>query len=271
MDDLFVYGTAWKKERTADLTEMAVKAGFRAIDTANQPKHYTEPLVGEALLRLADVGITRDKLFLQTKFTPIDGHDDRVPYDIEADIATQVMQSFESSLKNLGTDRIDSYLLHGPYHFPDLGDEDWEAWHAMEKLYTEGKVKSIGISNVTPLHLMSLVKDAKVKPTTVQNRCFANRGWDAEVRKLCFEHDIRYQGFSLLTANPEVFRHPAVAIIAKRHKTTVAQVIFAFSRAIGIVPLTGTSDEKHMVQDLKAFNEMTLEPVELQVLEGVSS
>src|SRR6185436_13642708 len=118
MTPKFIYGTAWKKDATTELVRKAVKAGFRAIDTANQAKHYSEALVGEALAALAREGIHRDSLWLQTKFTSVSGQDERLPYDPQADITTQVQQSFESSLKHLGTDRVDSYLLHGPYSFP---------------------------------------------------------------------------------------------------------------------------------------------------------
>ena len=71
----FVYGTAWKEKATTGLIIKAIKTGFRAIDTANQPRHYQEALVSDALQALAKEGITRDALFLQTKFTPADGHD----------------------------------------------------------------------------------------------------------------------------------------------------------------------------------------------------
>ena len=110
----FMYGTAWKKEATAQLVQLAVSSGFTAIDMANQIIHYNEALVGEALLALASQGITRDTLFLQTKFTPADGQDHRTPYDASADLTTQVRQSFESSLEHLHTDYVDSYVLHGP-------------------------------------------------------------------------------------------------------------------------------------------------------------
>ena len=100
----FIYGTAWKEDATADLVNLAISTGFFAIDTANQPRHYNEPLVGEALLKLTSSGMNREKLFLQSKFTPVDGHDNRIPYDPSADLTTQVKQSFESSLKNLHTD-----------------------------------------------------------------------------------------------------------------------------------------------------------------------
>ena len=79
----FLYGTAWKKERTTDLVLQAVLAGFRGIDTACQPKHYREDLVGAALKRLAEEhGVRRDSLWLQTKYTPVSGQDPAdIPYD----------------------------------------------------------------------------------------------------------------------------------------------------------------------------------------------
>lgn len=80
----FIYGTAWKENDTDVLVEKAISTGFSGIDTANQPKHYQESLVGEALLKLAKKGIDRKKLFLQTKFTPANGHDHRIPYNPSA-------------------------------------------------------------------------------------------------------------------------------------------------------------------------------------------
>ena len=110
-----IYGTAWKKERTADLVVKAIQAGFRGIDTACQPKHYDEPLVGEALHKLEEHGIERETLFIQTKFTPLSGQDPRqVPYDKDATIESQVNQSFEASLRNLQTQYVDSLVLHSP-------------------------------------------------------------------------------------------------------------------------------------------------------------
>src|SRR6185369_6136026 len=108
----FMYGTAWKKDATTRLVQLAVESGFTAIDTANQLIHYEEALVGEALQALAKKGIERDSLFLQTKFTSVDGQGSRAPYDPSADLTTQVRQSFDSSLNHLGTDYVDSYILH---------------------------------------------------------------------------------------------------------------------------------------------------------------
>src|SRR5580658_7866935 len=107
----FLYGTAWKEERTTALTELAVRTGFRAIDTANQRRHYFEAGVGQALDALYRGGVvTRADLFLQTKFTYQAGQDHRLPYDPAAPIGLQVEQSFASSLEHLGVAAIDSYV-----------------------------------------------------------------------------------------------------------------------------------------------------------------
>ncbi len=92
-----MYGTAWKEGATTHLVQLAVASGFTAIDTANQLIHYREDLVGEALLALDKQGVKRNTLFLQTKFTPVNGQDHRTPYDASADLTTQVQQSFASS------------------------------------------------------------------------------------------------------------------------------------------------------------------------------
>jgi diketogulonate reductase-like aldo/keto reductase len=151
-----MYGTAWKKGATKQLVELAVASGFRAIDTANQLIHYQEALVGDALQALDKKGIKRDTLFLQTKFTPIAGQDDRTPYDASADLTTQVRQSVDSSLTHLCTDYLDSYVLHAPYSRRGLGAADWEVWAAMEHLYQSKKSKMIGISNITAGQLTAL-------------------------------------------------------------------------------------------------------------------
>ncbi|MGH7927022.1 MAG: aldo/keto reductase family protein, partial [Candidatus Binatia bacterium] len=204
----FMYGTAWKKEATARLVQLAVASGFKAIDTANQLIHYEEALVGQALQALEKKGIKRETLFLQSKFTSAEGQDHRTPYDASADLTTQVRQSFDSSLSHLGTDYLDSYVLHAPFRRRGLGDADWEVWAAMEELYRSGKAKMIGISNVAAGQLAQLCEQATYKPMVVQNRCFAVLGWDKEVREICQSQGIIYQGFSLLTANREVLLDP---------------------------------------------------------------
>jgi len=264
----FMYGTAWKKEATSQLVQLAVAAGFTAIDTANQLIHYQEVLVGDALLTLAQNGVARDRLFLQTKFTPTNGQDHRTPYDASAALTTQVVQSFDSSLAHLHTDYLDSYVLHGPYQRQGLGAADWEVWAAIEGLYRSGKTKMIGISNVTAEQLTQLCAHAAVKPMVVQNRCYAALGWDKAVREICRTHAIIYQGFSLLTANREVFSEPNIRAIAQRLGTGLAQVVFRFAMQVGMLPLTGTTDQQHMKEDLQA-EQLILTAEDMKIIETV--
>ena len=264
----FMYGTAWKKEATTQLVQLAVAAGFTAIDTANQLIHYQEALVGEALLALVQQGIMRDRLFLQTKFTPTNGQDHRTPYDASANLTTQVTQSFDSSLAHLHTDYLDSYVLHGPYQRRGLGDADREVWAAIEGLYQSGKTKMIGISNVTAEQLTQLCAQAAVKPMMVQNRCYAALGWDKEVREICRAQGIIYQGFSLLIANREVFADPGMRAIAQRVGTGLAQVVFRFAMQVGMLPLTGTTNQQHMKDDLQA-EQLALTAEDMQVIETI--
>ena len=205
----FLYGTAWKEDDTQRLVELALRQGFRGIDTANQRKHYHEAGVGQALATAVTSGlVTRKDVFLQSKFTFAAGQDHRLPYDPAAPVAEQVEQSFASSLEHLGTDYLDSYVLHGPSVRSGLAAADWEAWKAMETIHANGHTRLLGISNVNLHQLEALCRDARVRPHFVQNRCYASQGWDRLVRDFCNAHNITYQGFSLLTANRAVLAHP---------------------------------------------------------------
>lgn len=229
----------------------ALTAGFRGIDTANQRKHYYEEGVGRGIAHwLASSGASRDELYLQTKFTFRDGQDARLPYDERAPTATQVRQSFDSSLTHLGITYLDSLVLHGPSQSGTLGAADHEAWRAMEALVDTGAVGVIGVSNISIGQLVELLAFARIPPTFVQNRCYARTGWDTLVRALCAKHGITYQGFSLLTANKQVLAHKDVGAIAQRHGRTSSQVVFRFAQQIGMLPLTGTKNPAHMREDL---------------------
>ena len=246
-----MYGTAWKEERTEGLVHDALAAGFRAIDTANQRKHYFEEGVGTALAAAFAAGeVRRGELFLQTKFTHADGQDRRMPFDPGAPVGDQVAQSFASSLTHLAVETIDSLVLHGPTRRDGLGPDDHAAWRAMERIAESGAVGVLGVSNVTAQQVTDLLAFAKVPPVFVQNRCHANRGWDREVRALCAQHGLVYQGFSLLTANRQVLAHAGVRAIAARHGRTPEQVVFRFALEVGMLPLTGTTDRDHMREDL---------------------
>jgi diketogulonate reductase-like aldo/keto reductase len=264
----FLYGTAWKEDRTAALTELALRAGFRGIDTANQRKHYFEAGVGQALAVVYEAGIVkRADLFLQTKFTYQRGQDHRLPYDPNASFSLQVAQSMKSSLEHLGTDYVDSYVLHGPSGYV-WNDDDSEVWEAMRNERDAGRTRLLGVSNVSLQHLEEMLSLRLEPPAFVQNRCFARAGWDREVRAFCRERNIVYQGFSLLTANVDALRHPVLSQIASRSDATLAQVVFSFARSVGMLPLTGTSKVEHLEQDL-ASQRVELSTEDVQSIESL--
>jgi diketogulonate reductase-like aldo/keto reductase len=266
----FLYGTAWKEDRTAALTEQAIRAGFRGIDTANQRRHYHEAGVGDGLAAAYRAGVaTRADLFLQTKFTYQRGQDHRLPYDPAAPLAVQVAQSLASSLEHLGTDHVDSFVLHGPSSGYDWTDSDAEVWEAMKKERDAGRTRLLGVSNVSLQHLQQMEKAHSELPAFVQNRCFARQGWDRDVRPFCSERTIVYQGFSLLIANPEVLHHPPLITLAAQLNATPAQVVFSFARAAGMLPLTGTSTAEHMKQDLASVK-LALPPELVQSIEAMA-
>ncbi|MGD2270722.1 MAG: aldo/keto reductase [Desulfobacterales bacterium] len=248
-----IYGTAWKKERTADLVVKAIQAGFRGIDTACQPKHYNEPLVGAALRRLKDHGIERENLFLQTKFTPLSGQDPRqVPYDKNSPMELQVVQSFEASKKNLQTDYVDSLILHSPVAPHALL---MKVWNAMEEIQKAGGARLLGISNCYDTELMRLLSDdANTKPAVVQNRFYQETGYDANLRDWCRNHGVIYQSFWTLTANAHILHSDIVRTISLMYGKTEAQIFFRYLSQSGIVPLTGTCSERHMKEDLSILD-----------------
>ena len=265
----FIYGTAWKEDSTPALTELALRMGFRGIDTANQRRHYFEAGVGQGLAAAYRTGlVTRGDLFLQTKFTYQPGQDHRVPYDPAATLSTQVVQSMASSLDHLATDHVDSYVLHGPSSNHDWTDADAEVWEAMRRERDAGHTRLLGVSNVSLRHMQQMAAARFELPTFVQNRCYARLGWDRAVRSFCREHKIIYQGFSLLTANQEVLQHPLIASLTSA-SATPAQIVFSFARTIGILPLTGTSDAGHMKQDL-ASRDLTLPPEAINAIESLA-
>lgn len=289
----FLYGTAWKEDLTEDCVLSALNAGFKAIDTANQRKHYNEPAVGAAVNRgYSELGLTREDLFLQSKFTYARGQDHRKPYDEKAPFREQVAQSFKSTLEHLHTDYLDSFLLHGPSSDNGLTETDWEVWQAMEELHGKRLAHNIGISNVNFAQLQELFDGAKVKPAFVQNRCFATSRWDKKIREFCLEHKVRYQGFSLLTANSQFLggevKRPTdrnipqlvfsdgsetapsrVQEIADQYGKHVQQVIFRFARQVGMLPITGTRSADHMALDL-ATDDFTLSPKQIEIIENIA-
>jgi diketogulonate reductase-like aldo/keto reductase len=248
-----VYGTAWKKTDTARLVSLAIQTGFRAIDTACQPKHYDEAGVGAGVIANLSPGLIRAELYLQTKFTSLSGQDpDRVPYDREAPLPLQVAQSIAVSLANLQTDYLDCVLLHSP--MPTM-TQTLAAWRALEAFVGPGQVRQLGISNCYRLDdLKGLYEGARIKPTVVQNRFYADTNYDRDIRAYCDQKQIIYQSFWTLSANPQLLARKALTGPAGIHKRTPAQILFRYLTQIGVVPLTGTKSETHMREDLSIFD-----------------
>lgn len=244
-----IYGTAWKKDRTATLVEQAIDLGFRGIDTACQPKHYNEAGVGEGIANCLHRGLQRGELYVQSKFTPLNGQDPlQVPYDKHANLGEQVSQSFRMSLKNLQTDYLDCLILHSP-----LANQQQlsEVWQAMEQIVESGGAKQLGISNCYNFQQFELLYDnAKIKPAVIQNRFYAESQYDCDIRIFCKQNQIIYQSFWTLTANPQILANPAIQTTAAKYRRSAAQIFFRFLSQIGIVPLTGTTSAQHMREDL---------------------
>ncbi|KAL5484967.1 hypothetical protein ACEPAI_7609 [Sanghuangporus weigelae] len=261
-----IYGTAWKKEATKDLVVTAVLQGFTAIDTgkqffllklslcqnlwlmncpACQPKHYREDLVGKALEELYDKhGKKREDLWLQTKFTSIIGQDRSkpLPYDPSLSISEQVRASFQTSLRNLHTSYLDSYILHSPL---PTRDDTLAAWNVLNSLKEQGKVHMIGVSNAYQVSIIELL-DAEHKVEVVQNRWYQENDWDKDVVKYCKEHGVMYQSFWTLTGSPSLLKDRTILKIAETLQCTPAQVIFRLAQLNGATPLAGSKNPTHM-------------------------
>jgi diketogulonate reductase-like aldo/keto reductase len=248
-----IYGSAWKKSATEGLVKLAIQNGFRGIDTACQPKHYDEAGVGAGIIASLRQGLTRADLYLQTKFTSLSGQDpNRIPYDPKAPLPLQVAQSVAISLKNLQTNYLDCVLLHSP--MPTM-TQTMAVWRALETLVDLGQVHQLGISNCYRLDdLKGLVEFCRIKPAVIQNRFYAETNYDRGIRTFCDQHQIIYQSFWTLSANPQLLAHKTITALSSYHRRTPAQILFRYLTQIGVVPLTGTKSETHMSEDLSIFD-----------------
>lgn len=250
-----IYGTAWKKERTTALVVSAVLNGFRAIDTAGQLKHYREDLVGEALRTLqSQHGIKREELFLQSKFTSLSGQDPQqpLPYDPSSRLETQINDSFKNSLKNLRTDYLDSYILHGPM---ETLPRTVTAWKTLMALQDTGKVKYIGVSNTYDVAMLeALERDGGRRVQVVQNRWYEGNAWDKDVLAYCRKRDIQYQSFWTLTGSPSLLEHSGITAFARAKSCSAAQTLYRLAQLHGVTPLSGTTNERHMKEDVAVEN-----------------
>jgi diketogulonate reductase-like aldo/keto reductase len=263
------YGTAWKKTATSRLVALALAAGFRAIDTACQPKHYREDLVGDALSRTSNVA--REDLFVQTKFTLPGGQDPtNIPYDINAKLEDQVRQSFSKSLQNLQTDYIDAVLLHSPARTLEVAAS---ILNVLLQFKERGQIRYLGISNIYSLPMLKEICTIVPKSTVqiIQNRFYQETGYDMALRDYCRENDIVYQSFWTLTGNPHILKSERLKAIAKRLDASVEGVFYRFCIQKGIIVLDGTTSEDHMKEDLAVVSDdrFELTPSEMSQIQAL--
>lgn len=245
-----LYGTAWKEADTARHVADAIRSGFRFIDTACQPKHYQEHLVGEGWTQAAaELGLKREDISLQTKFTSLNGQDPkRIPYDKSAPLETQVRQSVAKSLENLQTDYLDTLVLHSPMQ---THSETMTVWKAFEEFVDQGKVRKLGVSNCYDLgKFTNIYNDARIKPSILQNRFYMESGFDVQLRSFCAEHDIKYQSFWTLTANRQALASTKIKDFAAKKGLTPQTLMYAYMMQNGHTPLDGTTNKEHMAEDV---------------------
>ncbi|SPO03432.1 related to D-xylose reductase II,III protein [Cephalotrichum gorgonifer] len=261
-----IYGTAWKKARTQPLVHLALSTGFRALDTAAQPRHYAEPDVASALREaIAQNVVARRDVFVQTKFTPLPGQDpDNVPYDASAPLADQVRASVEGSLRNFAVGEageegyIDCLLLHSP--LPTL-EETLTAWATMASFVPE-RVRRLGISNVS-LPMLRALCDAVArsaeplpKPAAVQNRLRMG-AYEPELYAFCQREGIVFEAFWTLSANPNLLASRPVAEVAAG--AGVGREVAMYALLLGFdhfVVLDGTTSGEHMREDLEGLEKV---------------
>jgi diketogulonate reductase-like aldo/keto reductase len=144
-------------------------------------------------------------------------------------------------------------------------------WSALEAIVDTGGARQLGISNCyAPERLAAIYRKARIKPAVVQNRFYAETGYDLDIRAFCQAHGIVYQSFWTLTANPRILAHPVTTALAAKFRRTPAQVLFRFLTQADIVPLTGTTSAEHMRDDLAIF-EFELAPGEREAIKALLS
>ncbi len=225
---------------TYDAVLAALKAGYRHIDTA--AAYMNESDVGKAV---KDSGIDRSEIFITSKLWLQD-------YGYEA-----AKKGIETSLANLGTDYIDLYLLHQPY-----GDVAG-AWKALEEAIEEGKLRSIGVSNMTPKIWKEYVPQFNTVPAVNQVECnpfFQQR----ELRALLDKDDVKIEAyFPLGHGNPQLLSHPVVQKLAQKYDKDAGQILLRFEVQDGLIVLPKSTKPERIAGNIRIFDfELTSEEME---------
>ncbi|AJY73506.1 aldo/keto reductase [Paenibacillus beijingensis] len=223
--------------------KVAIKHGYRSIDTA--AIYGNEEGVGRGIREgLEEAGISREELFVTSKVWNAD-------LGYESTIA-----AYETSLKKLGLDYLDLYLIHWP-----VEGKYKEAWRALETLYKEGRVKAIGVSNFHVHHLQTLLHDAEIKPMVNQVE-FHPRLAQHEVRAFCKEQGIQFEAWSPLMQG-ELLDNSDLKEIADKYGKSIAQVILRWDLQNGVVTIPKSTKEHRIVENAAVFDfELTKEDME---------
>ncbi|MGF2621080.1 aldo/keto reductase [Bacillus sp. HNR-4] len=236
----------FKVEEGPELVEAiksAIKAGYRSIDTA--AIYGNETAVGEGIRAgIEATGIAREELFITSKVWNAD-------QGYETTIA-----AYEESLKKLGLDYLDLYLVH----WPSEGKYK-DTWRALETLYKEKRVRAIGVSNFQIHHLQDVMKDAEIKPMINQVE-YHPRLTQKELQAFCKEQGIQMEAWSPLMQG-QLLDNETLQEIAEKHGKTTAQVILRWDLQNGVITIPKSTKEHRIIANADVFNfELTKEDME---------
>jgi len=229
----------WKAKEGSEV-ENAVKAaiqiGYRSVDTA--AVYQNEEGVGRAI---KECGVPREELFITTKVWNADqGYE-------------STLKAFETSRKKLGLEYVDLYLVHWP-----VKGKYKETWKALEKLYKEGWVRAIGVSNFQVHHLKDVMEDCEVKPMVNQVE-FHPYLTQKELLAFCKEQNIQLEAWSPLMQG-EVVNVPEIQELAKKYGKTPAQIVLRWDLQHGVVTIPKSVKEHRIKENAELFDfELTAE------------
>ena len=212
----------------------AIRAGYRHIDTALA--YQNEEGVGKAI---RESGLKREEIFITSKLpAEIKGYD-------------KALESFNKTVKNLGTEVLDLYLIHAPWPWTDKGGnytaENIQSWKAFEKLYREGRIRAIGVSNFSPADIQALLDNCEIVPMANQIAFHAGRTQEEYVA-FCNKHNILVEAYSPL-ATGRALADPLLNEIAASYAVSVAQLLIRFTLQRGTLPLPKTTNANRMLEN----------------------
>lgn len=224
---------------TVNSVKCAIKAGYRHIDTAWAYKNQIG--VGKAIKECIDEGIIkREDIFVTSKL-----YVHSMSYD-------SALENFQDSLEQLGLDYLDLYLIHDV----NRADAGWktkniDSWRAMEKLYKEGKIRALGVSNYGIEHLKYLLNKAEIKPMINQVETHPQHQ-QVKLAAFCREHNILLESWAPLFEG-KILKNPVVQDIAQRLGKTPAQIAIRWNLQKGFLPLIGSKNIEHIKQNFDVF------------------